>query len=392
MPRPRIAVVSPFIDKRHGTERRVAEFVSRLANDYEFHIYSMRVDDIDLAPVVWHRIPSVPGPHLLTYIWWFLANHIWRWRDRRRGIIPNLVYSPGINCLDADVVSVHIVFSSFRKRLGNALRLRDNRIRAWLRMIHRRLYYRLIAALEPYVYGRADMCLAAVSCRTAVDLQHCYPAAGEIAVIYNGVDLECFSPERRARLRSCSRRDLSIQDDEFVLLLIGNDWRNKGLHCLLEAMAQIDDARLRALIVGSDDPAPFLPQINRLGLQRQVLFFPPRSDVEAYYAAADAYVGPSLDDAFAQPPAEAMACGIPVITSRTNGASEILTHQCDGLILEDPTDSTALADIIRNLIADPALSSRLGQAAVKTARRYTWERNAAQMRALVEKAARQKRR
>jgi glycosyltransferase involved in cell wall biosynthesis len=389
MPRPRIAVVSPFIDKRHGTERRVAEFVSRLANDYEFHIYSMRVEDIDLTPVVWHRIPGIPGPHLLTYSWWLLANHICRWRHRRRGIIPVLVYSPGINCLDADVVSVHIVFSSFRKRLRNALRLSHNPLRAWPRLIHRRVYYRLIAALELYVYSRAEVCLSAVSHRTAADLKQSYPVSREIAVLYNGVDLECFSPERRISLRSCSRRALSIQGDEFVLLLIGNDWRNKGLNCLLEAMAQIVDPRVRALIVGSDDRAPFVPLMNRLGLQGRLLFRPPRSDVEAYYAAADAYVGPSLDDAFAQPPAEAMACGLPVITSRTNGGSEIITHGCDGLILEDPTDSATLADMIRNLIADHALRNRLGEAAAKTALRYTWERNAAQMRKLFEKAARQ---
>ena len=365
----------------------MAELISRLADDYEFHIYSMRVEDIDLAPVVWRRIPRASGPHLLIYIWWFLANHVFRWHDRRRGIVPDLVYSPGINCLDADVVSVHIVFSSFRKRVRNALRLSHNRIRTWPRMIHRRLYYRLISVLEPYVYGRADMCIAAVSQRTVADLQHSFPASGEITVIYNGVDLECFSPGRRAQLRFCSRRALSIQDEDFMLLLIGNDWRNKGLNCLLEAMARIDDPRLRALIVGSDDPATFLPLISRSGLQTRVLFCPPRRDVEAYYAAADAYVGPSLDDAFAQPPAEAMACGLPVITSRTNGGSEIITHGCDGLVLEDPADSAALADMIRDLIADPGLRNRLGEAAVKTALRYTWERNAAQMRALFEKAA-----
>ena len=65
MPRRRIAVVSPFIDKRHGTERRVAEFISRLADDYEFHLYSARVEDVDLRRVVWHRVPALGGPHLL---------------------------------------------------------------------------------------------------------------------------------------------------------------------------------------------------------------------------------------------------------------------------------------------------------------------------------------
>jgi UDP-glucose:(heptosyl)LPS alpha-1,3-glucosyltransferase len=389
MPRRRIAVVSPFIDKRHGTERRVAELISRLADQYEFHIYSTRVEDVDLRRVVWHRIPPLPGPHLFAYLWWFLANHVRRWQDRSRGIVPELVYSPGINCLDADAVSVHLVFRAFREGMRNELRLTRNPVLSWPRVLHRRLYYRLIAALEPYVYGRADLCIAAVSRKIAGDLQRFFPGSNEIDVIYNGLDLECFSPQRRARLRPASRHSLSIRDDEFVLLLIGNDWRNKGLNCLLEAMAKAADPRLHALIVGGDDPGPFRPRIARLGLEGRVQICPPRPDVEAYYAAADAYVGPSLNDAFAQPPAEAMACGLPVITSRQNGGSEIITHGCDGLVLEDATDSEGLADMICKLLTDPALRNRLGAAAAETACRYTWDRNAIQMRDLFEKAAQQ---
>ena len=389
MPSLRIAVVSPSIDKRHGTGRRVTEFISRLADDYEFHIYSTQVTDIDLARVVWHRIPRLPGPYVFAYLWWFVANHFWRWRDRTRGIASDLVYSPGINCLDANVVSVHILFGSFRQSLYDALRLGNNSILSWPRIIHRKLFYRLIAALEPYVYGRADVLIAAVSNRIAAGLKRSYPAAAEVTVIYSGVDVECFSPERRARLRVESRRALSVRDDEFVVLLIGNDWRNKGLNCLLCALQQVADPRVRALIVGSDNSSPFLRLIARLRLEGRIKFCPPRADVETYYAAADAYVGPSLDDAFAQPPAEAMACGLPVITSRTNGGSEIITHGCDGLILEDPSDFNRLAEMIRALLTDPVLRNSLGTAAAETARQYTWERNAARMRELFEMAARQ---
>jgi UDP-glucose:(heptosyl)LPS alpha-1,3-glucosyltransferase len=106
-----------------------------------------------------------------------------------------------------------------------------------------------------------------------------------------------------------------------------------------------------------------------------------------YYAAADAYAGPSLVDAFAQPPAEAMACGLPVMTSRKNGGSEMITHECDGLVLEDPADFMGLAEMIRRLVGDAALRNRLGAAAAETARQYTWERNAQQMSELFERAA-----
>jgi glycosyltransferase involved in cell wall biosynthesis len=75
------------------------------------------------------------------------------------------------------------------------------------------------------------------------------------------------------------------------------------------------------------------------GLEDKIRFMPSRGDVEWYYAAADAYVGPSFEDTFAQPPAEAMACGLPVITSATNGTAEIITDGVDGLIVQDPNDA-----------------------------------------------------
>ena len=168
-----------------------------------------------------------------------------------RGIVPDVVYSPGINCLDADAISVHILFSGFYHSMEDQLRLSRNPLRAWPRMIHRRLYYALVGALEARIYNR-PVRLAAVSKKTAADLKRLYPRAADISVIYNGLDLECFSPRRRAWLRGESRRALSIRDEEFVLLLIGNDWRNKGLACMLEAMAQVADPRVHALVVGND--------------------------------------------------------------------------------------------------------------------------------------------
>jgi glycosyltransferase involved in cell wall biosynthesis len=387
MPRRRIAVVSPFIDKRHGTERRVAECISRLADDYEFHIYSNRVEDVDLSRVTWHRIPALPGPHLFAYLWWFAANHLWRWRDRRfRGLVPAVVYSPGINCLDAAAVSVHIVFARFRDCVKDELHLTRNPLASWPQLIHRRLYYRLIEAMERRVYPRRDLALAVVSNKVASDLGHYYGRTNGISVIYNGLDSERFSPERRAQLRPTARKAFGLRNDDFALLLIGNDWKNKGLLCLLQAAGLVNDPRVKVLVAGRDNPAPFAAMIESQGLSRRVSFLPPRADVEFFYAAADAYVGPSLEDAFAQPPAESMACGLPVITTPNNGGAEIITHGRNGLILDDPTDAATLAKYVRQLASDPQLCRRLGQAAAQTARGLTWEQNARQMRELFERS------
>ena len=387
MPRRRIAVVSPFIDKRHGTERSVAECVSRLADAYEFHVYSNRVEDIDLERIVWHRIPALPGPHLFAYLWWFAANHFWRWRDAHfRGLSLDAVYSPGINCLDADAISVHIVFARFRAWVKDELQLRRNPVRVWPQLIHRRLYYRLIAAIEGTVYKRPSLPLAAVSAKVASDLGRYYGRTDGVTIVYAGLDFERFSPERRAALRESARNAFGLRAADFALLLIGNDWKNKGLPCLLEAVAQAADPRLRILVVGRDNAAPFTAAITRYGLDGSVSFLPPRPDVEFFYAAADAYVGPSLDDAFALPPAESMACGLPAITSRNTGCAEIITHGRDGFVLEDPTDAATLAQMICRLLNDPALCQSVGAAGAETALQYTWERNAQQMQELFERA------
>jgi len=386
-----VAIVSPFLDKRHGTERAVIECISRLAGKYEVHLYSQRVEDVDLAQIRWHRIPKLPGPHLVNFLWWFAANHIWRWWNRRfSGVVPDIVFSPGVNCLDADVVSVHIVFATFIRQVRSELALGRTSPWFWPRLLHRRLYYRLVERLEGHVYGRPQLALAAVSRRVADELARSYGHKDRISVIYHAFDPQQFSPQRRASLRAEARSFLGLDAGEFALLLIANDWKNKGLPCLIEAAGMVHEPGLRLFVVGGDDPVAFRSAIAHRGLSGQVCFLPPRPDVEFYYAAADAYVGPSLEDAFALPPAEAMACGLPVIISRNMGVSEIITHGHDGLILEDPRDSATLAGLIRQLMAYPELCSQLSQKAALTTRSYTWERNAQEIRDLIEQVHVQK--
>src|SRR4029077_16140896 len=86
----------------------------------------------------WHHVSDIPGPHLLKYPWWFLANSWQRWRDRRSGrVLPDLVYSPGINCPDADVIVVHIVFREFYERVRSQLALHRLPLPIWPRAVHR---------------------------------------------------------------------------------------------------------------------------------------------------------------------------------------------------------------------------------------------------------------
>src|SRR5262249_55372696 len=159
-------------------------------------------------------------------------------------------------------------------------------------------------------------------------------------------------------------------------------WKKKGLTYLLDAVTSCQDLPLTVLVVGRDDRAPYEVVIRRRGLEGRVRFAEPLADVVQFYAAADAYVGPSLEDAFALPPVEAMACGLPVIVSRRAGVSELISNDVDGLILEEPTDATELAGLIRRLYDDAELRRYLSANATQKANRYTWERNAAELHSL----------
>ena len=382
----RIAVVSPFIDKRHGTERRIAEWISRFPEDYEIHIYSQRVEDVDLARMRWHRIPSIPGPHLLNFLWWLAANHLWRWWDASvRGLRPDLVYTAGTNCFDADLISVHIVFAEFVRQAVAELRLAGNPVRFWPRLVHRRLYYALVMFLERRMYSNPKTQLILIAKKTAEDLKRHYRLDGPFPIVYIGLDHKIFNPELRRRNRPEVRRELGVED-KFVLGLVGNDWKKKGLVALIEALAQLKDLPLVLVVAGKDDAAPYQARIRELGLDEKVKFCPSRADVQWYYAAADVYVGPSLEDTFAQPPAEAMACGLPVITTATNGTAEIMTDGVDSLILQDPNDVAGLAERIRWLFEHPQEREAMAAQATVTAADYTWDRNGVEMRAIFAEA------
>jgi glycosyltransferase involved in cell wall biosynthesis len=397
----RIAVVSPFLDRRHGTELCTIEQIERLARlpGWEIHLYSQRVQDVEgirpaadpsaWAPgvIIWHKVAEVPTPHLLNYIWWFIANQFHRWRDSSKlEFRPDVTYSPGINCMDADAILVHIVFHEFYEIVRNDLRLPRQPILTWPRTLHRKLYYRLIMSLESRIYRNPRLKLAAVSQLVAEQLKKHFDRA-DVVVIPNAVDTARFCPQARLENRTAARAALGYSPDEFVLLLIGNDWKKKGLGTLLAGLALLRDLPCRALLVGSDDASPYLSIMDAGNLRGSVSFREPSSDVLKFYAAADVYVGPSLEDAFNLPILEAMACALPVIASVRAGASQNIRHRENGFLLQDPRSAQELASLIRQLHADRSLREDMGNAAARTASACNWQINAEQTKSFLESAS-----
>ena len=385
----RLAVVSPFVDRRHGTERALAELLERLANRYgcEIHLFAQHVEDLALsAPgsvksgsagaILWHRVPRLPGPHIFRFLAWFYLNRIWRvaW-SAFRGVSFDLVLSPGINCSDARVILVHALFHRL-KELSDDARTSSVQPYSFLTRLHRRAYYALMTRLEHRIYSDPNVLVATVSTRTANLLQK-YFYRQSVPVIPNGVDSKSFSPRALNMRRMEARRHFGYREEEFVLLLLGNDWSVKGLPAVLSAVAECPSLPLRVLVAGSDAVRPYQAQARQLEILDRCTWVGPDPDALSFYAAADAYVSPSREDSFGLPVAEAMACGLPVITSVNSGVSEIVRNGVNGFVLQEPSNARALAEIIQRLYHDANLRHVVGEAAAKTAGQMTWDGNAA---------------
>jgi glycosyltransferase involved in cell wall biosynthesis len=385
----RLAVVSPFVDRRHGTERALSELLERLARDYgcEIHLYSQRVEDLPVndppsarsaesGVILWHKVPSVRGPHLAQFLaWMFLNGFLRKWHEFFGGARYDLVLSPGINCLHPDVVIIHALFHRLRE-LAREQEEETNANAGSFRRMHRRLYYGLLTALERRIYTDPKVALAAVSKRTA-GLLKSYFGRENVAVIPNGVDTAHFSAAGRLARRTESRKRRGFCDDDFVLLLIGNDWRNKGLPTILEALATLSALPARLIVVGNDTAKSFRERAMQLGVQDRCRWELPSPDVLDFYSAADVYVSPSREDSFGLPIAESMACGLPVITSVCAGVSDYIQDGVDGFILRESSDERALSQLLRRLHADPNLRRALGEAAAQKTIEWNWDRCAA---------------
>jgi UDP-glucose:(heptosyl)LPS alpha-1,3-glucosyltransferase len=177
-----------------------------------------------------------------------------------------------------------------------------------------------------------------------------YPA-GKIDIVRNGVPLEKFrfDPE----LREKSREELNLKPDQIALLFAGSGWERKGLLFAIEAAALCEDRKVRFLVAGRGNARRYKTKRLRFWRDEPVQFLGEVADMLRVYAAADIFILPTIYDPFSNACLEALACGLPVITTRSNGFSEIIENGVHGSIVDHAGDLLALRDAIR-LWSDPS--------------------------------------
>lgn len=225
------------------------------------------------------------------------------------------------------------------------------------------LWHRYTLAAEAALFRHPN--LRAVICNSTMvrdDIARRFRVAAEkLHVITNGVDLEQFHPRLREAHRRALRQKLGAGETAKVVLFVGSGYARKGLPTLLEAFATLPMPQTELWVVGRDRAEAALQRRARaLGLSARVRFFGAQEDVRPFYGAADLFALPTVYDPFPNAVLEALACGLPVITTTTCGAAERVgaTH---GAVIR-AGDVAALGERLTALLA-PGVAESMREAA-----------------------------
>ena len=280
-------------------------------------------------------------------------------------------------CRRLEKESFDLVQSHERISCCDVYRAGDGVHREWLRQRARTqgALGRLATALNPYhYYVKAaekrlfgSVRLKAVICNSKMikdEIRNYFGVAEEkLHVIYSGVDTRVFHPDLK-RHRAAVRAQYVVPEDATLFLFVGSGFARKGVSTLLEAMARLS-AGTYLLVVGHDkNLEKYRARAQRLGLGSRVRFTGRQADAKPFYGAADGLVLPTLYDPFPNVALEAMASGVPVITSSKCGAAELIRDGENGFVC-DALDSIALSERMR-LLADREKAERIGKAARDT--------------------------
>jgi len=228
--------------------------------------------------------------------------------------------------------------------------------------------------------------LLALSRQTAADFHDLHDVREDrIRLVYNGVDPERFSPEHRKRHRSEVRGRLGLSDDTLLLLLVAHNFPLKGLPALLRTTGRLAKRGrpVHLVVAGGNYPNRHQLAAQRLGIGSSVTFAGSVGDTVPFYAAADVYVHPTYHDPCSLVVLEALASGLPVITSRFNGAGELITEGVEGHVVADPGDVDDLVARLEPLF-DPTRRLAMGRAARRLALAHSLDHNVDEVLAVYE--------
>lgn len=355
---------------RGGAETYIADLARRLARDgHAVHLYASRWDAAALPPAThFHRIDAISGPRFLRP-WGFSAacqralerhtHDVTMGFDKTWG--QDVLYPQG--GLHSASAHHNLLKHPGSTSRGLAALAKWFDPAAWsFSRLERKQY---LGSTRPLVVVNSRMVQRHFETFLGINPE-------SIRVIHSAVDPQRFAADDRLKRRHDERDRWDVSPEDTVGLFVAMNYRLKGLAPLLKALARVREKHARLVVVGHSRVTRYQWLAERLGLGDRVLFLGHQADPRDCYFAADYLVHPTFYDPCSLVALEALACGLPVITSRFNGASELLTPPLDGVVIDDPHDAPALAAAIERMLERGYLRDA-GTAARQAAARWTFE-------------------
>lgn len=314
------------------------------------------------------------------------------------------VYHPHAGLAQQAMEEGHLKYQNpvkrFAAKIGNKLNRRRRAFAKVEKKLLTKLHRPLVICLSDYV-------------KQSVQKYHQLPDS-HLATLFNAVDLKKFDPAIRPNAGTELRSRLKINPTDTVALMIAQDFARKGLEEAIRGLKDVtnnpngiirptqlsnspstlpassgeppyDPATIKLLVVGRDNPGPYKKMAAQLGLTDRVIFAGPTDDPHAAYRAADFFILPTHHDPCSLVVLEALAMGLPVISTKQNGATEIMTDGVHGHVLPSATDGAALAGAIRSL-CDPATRQAVADRCLTLRTSLSFERHLDDLIAIYQKA------
>ncbi len=240
-------------------------------------------------------------------------------------------------------------------------------------------------ALEKRQFGPGPGIVIAVSRMVQDDLRRRYGLDPDrIRLVYNGIDQRRLAGSDARKCREDLRSSLGLRD-ETLFLFVAHNFRLKGLGPCLKALSLLKRAGRSCYlaVVGRGPGEEYRTLARRLGVSDLVSFHGEVRDVRPFFKGADVFVLPTFHDACSLAVGEALACGLPVVTTRFNGAAELMTPGVHGWVIDDPRDAGELARRMGSLL-EPGPRSTMSAAARDLGSAYSQEANFARIEEIID--------
>lgn len=326
----KIAFIKRNFSYHGGAEKYLATLIDTLKKKgQEIHIFSNKW--IKDKEIVYHKVKIIPQSSFLKAY--------------------SFNYNLRVNLKEFDsVISFERTTKQHIYRAGEGCHARWLEIRSMIEPYHKRVSFKInplhlyYLKIEKEIFEKTPLIITNSGMVKDDILKYYRITPDKIKVIYNGVDLIKFSPENKNHCNEL-REKFNISKKTRIILFVGSGFKRKGLDILIQALPYLKSDYL-LFVVGKGDLRPYIKMANKLKVDDKILFLGISKEIEKIYSASDIFVLPTLYDPFSNATLEAMASGLCVVTTKNNGAAEIIEDGKEGFILKNTFSKIELAEKI----------------------------------------------